>query len=216
MTNDHDHKLARFRPWKQRLDRQIDPMKRADEWLFTNASAVLLSEKPGELLCFHPSNFDLTESLSMRFIGNRCKEWGVDFFRLHSNGSKVKLIIYSEERVTARLKMVPPCVLHGRLRYPREINAEAFLSELSMRWTHSGKIPHEIGFALGYQVEDVMGFMGMEPLECKGFCGWRVYGDIEEAKRLGRAFGAARCRALQVGGKDEDASSRPRTCEHTA
>ena len=57
-------------------------------------------------------------------------------------------------------------------------------------------IPHEIGVALGYPLDDVFGYMGLLPLACKGVCGWKVYGCMAESRRRSCAFNDARCQAL--------------------
>lgn len=58
------------------------------------------------------------------------------------------------------------------------------LDDLQMRMIQTADFPHEIGLFLGYPVEDVLGF-----LENKGknysYCGhWKVYSDVERAKKL--------------------------------
>lgn len=189
--------LTKFQSWRDQLSAQAAWMKGLDEWLFTNASSVLLSEKPGELLNLELSEFDCSETQALNALENRCREWNVEHQILRRSGSTVKLIIYAEERVERRLTLVPQCVLTHDLGYPQGVRAHTFLRIISQRWNETGRVPHEIGFVLGYHVDDVMGFMGMLPLECKGFCGWRVYGDLGEAQRLRRTFLTARCRALE-------------------
>ncbi|SMB96549.1 Protein of unknown function [Desulfonispora thiosulfatigenes DSM 11270] len=41
------------------------------------------------------------------------------------------------------------------------------------------EFPHEVGLFLGYPLKDVLGFMGMYPLEFVGARGWRYYGSLE-------------------------------------
>ena len=55
-----------------------------------------------------------------------------------------------------------------------------------------GEFPHEIGILLGYPVDDVMGF-----LENQGknyaYCGyWKVYKNVEQAKRQFAAYDQVR------------------------
>ena len=60
---------------------------------------------------------------------------------------------------------------------------EQVLAHLSQRVDQGGTFPHEIGLFLGYPVEDVVGFMEHKGQNFK-LCGpWKVYGDVEAAKR---------------------------------
>lgn len=56
------------------------------------------------------------------------------------------------------------------------------LNQLREKMTSGKQFPHEIGCFLGYPCKDVMGFMNNE--KCSYYGVWKVYGDIEEAKRL--------------------------------
>jgi hypothetical protein len=84
----------------------------------------------------------------------------------------------------------------GQLNYPCPLEPESFLNEVERRWNSHHAIPHEIGIALGYPLEDVFGYMGLVPLACKGACGWQVFGCMKESQRRSCAFNNARCQAL--------------------
>ena len=48
----------------------------------------------------------------------------------------------------------------------------------------SGRIfPHEVGLFLSYPPEDVRGFIDNHARNCKYLGFWKVYGDVEKAKR---------------------------------
>ncbi|MCM1495603.1 MAG: DUF3793 family protein [Bacteroides sp.] len=54
------------------------------------------------------------------------------------------------------------------------------------------EFPHELGILLGYPLEDVLGFMENDG-ENYTYCGyWKVYGDIEEAKRVFHTYNEVR------------------------
>ncbi|NJN67192.1 MAG: DUF3793 family protein [Chloroflexaceae bacterium] len=85
-------------------------------------------------------------------------------------------------------------VLGGTLGYVCPITAHAFVFEVGQRWREGGNLPHEIGLALGYPVKDVLGYMGLLPLDFTGCCGWRVYGDPSPSFAMSRACqDAVRC-----------------------
>lgn len=56
------------------------------------------------------------------------------------------------------------------------------LNKLREKISSGTQFPHEIGCFLGYPCKDVIGFMNNE--KCSYYGVWKVYGDIEEAKRL--------------------------------
>ena len=62
------------------------------------------------------------------------------------------------------------------------------------RLSQSEGFPHEIGLFLGYPLEDVIGFCRHKGEGCK-LCGyWKVYGDVESARKSFALFD--RCREL--------------------
>ena len=70
----------------------------------------------------------------------------------------------------------------------------ALLSHLKKRLSQSEAFPHEIGLFLGYPLEDVIGFCRHKGEGCK-LCGyWKVYGDVESARKSFALFD--RCREL--------------------
>ena len=70
----------------------------------------------------------------------------------------------------------------------------ALLSHLKKRLSQSEGFPHEIGLFLGYPLEDVIGFCRHKGEGCK-LCGyWKVYGDVESARKSFALFD--RCREL--------------------
>jgi len=87
---------------------------------------------------------------------------------------------------------------------------DEMIVRLKERFFHKTEFPHEIGLFLGYPIEDVKGFRKFGGSGCK-MCGyWKVYDDVEQARRIFdsydkcREFTAAQIRAgysiLQVVG----------------
>ena len=71
-------------------------------------------------------------------------------------------------------------------------STETLIDSLRRRIDENGWVPHEIGLFLGYPYDDVMGFIrdGGKHAKCSG-C-WRVYGSVEDARRMFLAI--KRCR----------------------
>ncbi|MEM9157644.1 MAG: DUF3793 family protein [Verrucomicrobiota bacterium] len=188
--------LARFLPWRSELAGMGAKAKQFERWVFLNASSVLLSEKTGELLALNLEELEMTASEVETGLGRLAENWGIHFRALRVSNGILKFIVYREDRLQEVLKETPFCVMGAQLHYQYPLQAESFIDQLKNRWEKSGEIPHEIGIALGYPLDDVFGFMGLLPLPCKGVCGWRVYGCMKESQRRSCAFSSARCQAL--------------------
>jgi hypothetical protein len=93
--------------------------------------------------------------------------------------------IYRHETLRSTLAKKRVRAALVRLGYPDvcEGGVAPLLGELRRRFRESEGFPHEIGFFLGYPIEDVWCFMTRREEKCK-YCGlWKVYGDVERAKR---------------------------------
>jgi len=188
--------LQPFHDWRSSLSEVEREQQRFDEWLFLNASSVLLSEKTGELLTLSLDEFKVSPRWVETGLQRLAEMWGFSFRLLFESNGLLKLIIYQKERLQAVLDEAPFCIMGAKLNYSYPLRAESFIEELKERWQRDARVPHEIGVALGYPLDDVFGYMGLLPLPCLGVCGWQVYGCMQESKRRSCAFNNARCRAL--------------------
>lgn len=188
--------LKPFVSWRKALSIKDQKVQRFDQWLFLNGSSVLLSEKTGELLTIDLDELAMSESEVEEGLDRLSNQWGFHYRLLMVNNSLLKFIVYRHERLQVVLDHAPYCVMVGKLNYGCPLSADGFIDEVKVRWEEQGSIPHEIGIALGYPLDDVFGYMGLLPLPCKGVCGWRVYGCMKTSQRLSSAFNNARCRAL--------------------
>lgn len=188
--------LQPFRDWRDSLSAVEKTQQRFDEWLFLNASSVLLSEKTGELLTLSLDEFEMTVLEVEGNLRRLSEMWGFRFSPLYQSNNRLKLIVYQEERLQGVLDEAPYCIMTAKLGYTEPLSTDSFIDELKQRWRRSGEVPHEIGVALGYPLDDVFGYMGLLPLRCLGACGWQVYGCMRESRRRSCAFNNARCQAL--------------------
>lgn len=190
--------LKPFYDWRDKLSSVEKEVQRFDEWVFLNASSVLLSEKTGELLSFSLVEMGMTRELVATGLERLSGQWGFSFRILHANEKFLKLIIYQQDRLQRVLDETPFCIMGAKLNYRFPLRGAGFLEAIEERWEQAGSVPHEIGLALGYPMDDVFGYMGLLPLPCLGVCGWQVYGCMKESKRRSCAFNDARCRALML------------------
>lgn len=67
-------------------------------------------------------------------------------------------------------------------------NFRKVLTHLKYRTNNYSEFPHEIGFFLGYPVEDVFCFIYQKGQNYKFFGYWKVYGNESKAKKLFRQY----------------------------
>lgn len=67
-------------------------------------------------------------------------------------------------------------------------SCENCIAQLVRKLESCEHFPHEIGLFLGYPPEDVAGFMENKACGCKCTGCWKVYGDVESAKRKFHQF----------------------------
>ena len=99
------------------------------------------------------------------------------------------------------LNQEPVARLLEQYGYDRTQPLDQKLERLRQRMETSKQFPHEIGLFLGYPVEDVVGFIHQKGQNFKLSGPWKVYGDVERAKksfqRIARVSTALRQRMEQ-------------------
>jgi hypothetical protein len=159
----------------------IEDNRRLETLLARHCAPVLFGKKPAALLAGRAvfegyRRDDLSECLS---------GYGMSVLRLTSGHRPLLFLLYRPELLARTLAQ--PCV-RQTLRtfgYPdaRASDWEPLLKTLLRRFAESEDFPHEVGLFLGYPVADVLGFIACKGKDCK-FCGtWKVYENVEEAKR---------------------------------
>lgn len=191
-----DPRFRQFHAWREGLAGASPMRQRFEEWVFLNGAAVLLAEKTGELLTLSYDEFPLSAAAVDASLDQLSRAWGFAYRILNEGERSLKFIIFQRDRLQAVLDGAPYCVMVEQLGYGYPLRAKDFIEAVRERWQEHGAVPHEIGVALGYPLEDVFGYMGLLPLPCKGVCGWQVYGCMRESKRRSCAFNDARCQAL--------------------
>jgi hypothetical protein len=170
-------RTAQFCDWKAQQADCVTYGGAFERWVFVQAAGVLFEQKAGELLTLPAEQFNLPLVRRLACLHLLAKRWGVSSQVLQQGNGSSKVILYRPALVQTRLNEVSPAMLYGTLGYTNPITPDVFVSEVARRWHERETIPHEIGLALGYPAKDVLGYMGLLPLNCTGCCGWRVYGD---------------------------------------
>jgi hypothetical protein len=183
--------------WKTELEQLPAPLSEFEKWLFVSLASVLFGGKAGELLSLPAQQFNLSNSERLVRVTRLAEHWGLAQQVMFRSDTSTTVIIYRERAVREVLRQVSPCVLTCELGYTPDESPAVFLSEVARRWNERNAIPHEIGLALGYPIKDVLGFMGLLPLDCSGCCGWRIYGDPADSLVLSRNYAEANRHALR-------------------
>ena len=184
----------RFEAWKRGVNDLPRSESALEKWLFVGIAGVLFGGKDGELLRINAAKYGLCiDGLTAR-ISSLSETWGFSLIVVYRCDTYATVVIYNKARTEKALARVSEWALN-ELGYPGDIGAEEFLNEIGRRWQNTGKIPHEIGLALGYPAKDVLGYMGLLSSLCTGTCGWRIYGDPAPSLRRGRRYVKAKRQA---------------------
>ena len=120
-------------------------------------------------------------------------------FLLHRTEHRVSLLLFRAGALQDYLRQPEITAILRDAGYPEgdlpellEIMKERYAANRS----RNDGFPHEMGVFLGYPAEDVRGFMEKRQFLYSGY--WRVYGHVEEKKRIFRAYENARDTLIQL------------------
>lgn len=146
-----------------------------------HAAPTLLGIKCASLVSLSSAEFDL--GFHTRYFNRRAAAKGLKSRILCSCKNRALMLVYSEKLLGKRLADNAVRSVLAEYGYPENYSVDECLDRLSMRILESENFPHEIGVFLGYPLEDVMGFIENKGENFK-LCGaWKVYGNVENAKR---------------------------------
>lgn len=144
------------------------------------------------------------ESISMcvRLFNERAASGGMRIRILRRLASRTLILIYNERLLQKQLDNRSHCEILSRFGYTPSMTIDESLDRLSERISEDGDFPHEVGSFLGYPPEDVEGFIRNKGENFK-LCGcWKVYGDVEKARRTFESYSKCRkflCNKLSQG-----------------
>ncbi len=111
------------------------------------------------------------------------------------------IMLYNVSRLQKQLYSNQRILILKQYGYKKSMSLDEMLERISERISKSSSFPHEIGIFLGYPIEDVCGFIENSGGNFK-FCGyWKVYGDVEKARRTFENYD--KCRTFLCNKLDE-------------
>ena len=158
----------------------------SEDQIVRNCAPTLAGIKTGSLF-----NVSISSDSGFRHdivLFNRAmRDKGIRIIPLKVSERYALIYLYRPDMLEHDLKDPLAASILGRFGY-KVMNADRCVVDLARRLNSSSEFPHEIGLFLGYPPPDVDGFIN-NPNE--GFCEvgyWKVYSDVENARRAFRRF----------------------------
>lgn len=152
-----------------------------EQTLAWHCAPSLAGIKPADLISWRPPQQEGMPMLG-HYAGALARR-GIRLRVLGCRGERLLLLIFRPGRLEACLKTGAVEAMLAQAGYPVGGTVDEMLSHLSRRLARGEDFPHEIGLFLGYPPEDVEGFRRHEGRNCKLSGLWKVYGDVEQARK---------------------------------
>ena len=164
----------------------------SEDLLIRHCSPTLAGIKTGNLFsCACPSRKDLTRDLCR--LNKKLVPKGIRILPLRVCKGRALIYAYRPHALESDLTDHRARALLLKYGYVPE-NPNGCVVHLIHRLRSEGEFPHEIGIFLGYPLEDVDGFITHQGENCK-LCGcWKVYGNVEQARRTFASY--EKCRVF--------------------
>lgn len=187
------------------MEEWICKMKEEREFYATFALAnscipTLLKQKPSSLITVHKKYMNSRKKF-FEEIKKEITYFQVDYELLYESKDMYFLFIYDSRLLKQVLKgNQSNCILrkNGYMTSDFKQVLEKFKKRFQEYKEEKIEFPHEVGIFLGYPVEDVEGYI-LNKGENYKFCGyWKVYYNVEQAKRTFRFFTEVRDYAVNL------------------
>ncbi len=170
--------------------------RKFDELLAFHCSPVLMRVKPANMIALPQANTETIMELIQEYNKQFASE-GIIFRRLCCCSKRCLLLIYNEKELRLLLQDKGCRAYLTAAGYSIGNSLEDDLLTLEQRLQQDCNFPHEIGLFLGYPLEDVLGFVLNKGSNCKYSGYWKVYGDVEQARKLFNTYEKCRDFVLQ-------------------
>ncbi len=152
----------------------------SNEMLVRYCAPTMASLKTGSMFCCRWA--DRNEMIGeLRELNRRLRGKGLRILPLRWKDNRALVYLYRPGMLDRDLKAGLSQKLLLECGYPQG-DTGSRIAELISRLESNQDFPHEVGLFLGYPPEDVDGFMHRkDDWRMNGL--WKVYGDVEEARR---------------------------------
>lgn len=174
----------------------------SEELFVFHCAPTLAGIKSGSLFTCSCSSKAETEA-SLRDLNRRLVDKGLRVIPLRYMKGKVLVYVYRPRVLEKDLQQAQARSILSEAGY-QYAGADGCVVQLARKFGENGDFPHEIGLFLSYPPEDVRGFMDKRGRDCKCVGTWKVYGDVDSARRRFEAYRSCTgefCRRLRVGGE---------------
>lgn len=152
-----------------------------EELLAFHCSPVLMNLKASNMISL-PNSDEVHKLLD--FYNKEFAERRIVFKKLCCCHERCLILIYQEERLRNLLKDRGYRAYLTAAGYDSHNSLQEDLAELERRLQTEKCFPHEIGVFLEYPLEDILGFVLNNGCNCKYSGYWKVYGDVDVAKKF--------------------------------
>lgn len=172
----------------------------SEELLVRCCAPTLAGIKTGSLFsCPYESRDELLREI--RRLNRALSPRGLFLIPLRCGEGKALLYLFRPANLRRDLSTAAARQILKEAGYTEE-EPGCCVRRLMGRLRHGRDFPHEIGLFLSYPAEDVRGFIDNHARNCKLAGPWKVYGDVEQAKRTFEQYRkctASYCRSLRAG-----------------
>lgn len=153
----------------------------SEELVVNNCSPTMAGQKTGNLFaCSFECKRQLYESV--RWFNRRLTPRGVRMIPVRAQNGRALIYVYRPACLSRDLADKRAKAILAECGYA-EKSPDACLVQLVRRLRQGGAFPHEIGLFLGYPPEDVNGFLHSDRKAAKFVGAWKVFGDVDSARR---------------------------------
>lgn len=157
-------------------------MKKIESLMVKHCAPTLLGMKAGSMVavCTRELSCFKRQLLAIQKV---LWEKQMEMMVIPSKNNKALIYLYCENKLKQSLDQ--PLAQHILCQNNYQMGNVSFLVEqLRRRMVTQAEFPHEIGLFLGYPPEDVQGFIRHKGLHYKMLGHWKVYENVEQAKRI--------------------------------
>lgn len=153
----------------------------SDDLLVSQCSPTLVGIKTANMFS---AEYESREEIRchLRRLNSKFAPKGMRILPLRYMDKRVLLYLYRPDALSRDLENEQAQDILRSCGYDCE-RAEKCLCRLIRRLRENDDFPHEVGLFLGYPPEDVKGFIENRAGGSKLIGSWKVYGDVESAKR---------------------------------